>query len=184
MVGVYWIPCGVRASPYVIPIQSILGKLLLVPVGDTGSRKASATPFRVLPATGGRAQAMDAECGPVTSNKSHGMEALEPAGRQKVPCEQDTSACLGNATVCSGCALTILIGSLGTSRQCIGKTNIGQICGSKASRSCSCGGSKTGQRHCLFLGGAGPNGGAPTTWISQYFCRYSCLGCIRMHSSC
>jgi hypothetical protein len=36
----------------------------------------------------------------------------------------------------------------------------------------------------LFPGGAGPNGGVPTTWISQYFCCYSCLGCIRMDSGC
>jgi hypothetical protein len=45
---------------YVIPIQSILGKLPLVPVGDTSTiRTACATPFRALPATGGRVQAMD-----------------------------------------------------------------------------------------------------------------------------
>ena len=110
---------------YVVPIQSILGKLPLVPVGDTGpvlSRTACATPFRALPATGGRAQAMDAGCGsstrghwdgPVTCNKSHGIAARELAGR-KVPCEHDASPCLGHATVCSGRALTILIGSLGS----------------------------------------------------------------------
>jgi hypothetical protein len=110
---------------YVIPIQSILGKLPLVPVGDTGTisqtRTACATPFRAHPATGGRAQAMDAGCGsstrghwdhgPVICNEFHRMAALAPAGR-KVPCEHDASACLGHATVCSGCALTILIGSL------------------------------------------------------------------------
>ena len=66
------------------------------------------------------AQVMDAGCGsstrghwdgPVTCNKSHGIAARELAGR-KVPCEHDASPCLGHATVCSGCALTILIGSL------------------------------------------------------------------------
>jgi hypothetical protein len=38
----------------------------------------------------------------------------EPAWR-KVPYEHDASACLGHATVCSGCALTILIVSLSSS---------------------------------------------------------------------
>ena len=112
---------------YVIPIQSILGKLSLVPVGDTAVtpvlfRTACAIPFLALPATAGRAQAMDAECssstrghwdGPVTCNKSHGIAARDAAGR-KVPCEHDASPCLGHASVCSGCPLTILIGSLGS----------------------------------------------------------------------
>jgi hypothetical protein len=44
---------------YVIPIQSILGKLPLVPVGDTGTIPHSTggmrNAFRVLLATGGRA---------------------------------------------------------------------------------------------------------------------------------
>jgi hypothetical protein len=79
---------------YVVPIQSILGKLPLVPLGDTGTIQhsmagACTTPFRALPATRGRALAMDAGCGsstrghwdgPVTCNKSHGMAAREPAG--------------------------------------------------------------------------------------------------------
>ncbi len=78
---------------YVIPVQSILGNFPLVPVGDTVtqvlSRIACATPFRALPATGDRAQAMDAGCGssthghwdgPVTCNKSHGIAAREHAG--------------------------------------------------------------------------------------------------------
>jgi hypothetical protein len=79
-----------------------------------------ATPFRALPETGGRAQAMDAGCGsstrgrwdgPVTCNETHRVVARNAAGR-KVSCEHDASPCLGRATVCSGCALTILIGSL------------------------------------------------------------------------
>ena len=65
---------------------------------------------------------MDAGCGlstrghwdgPVTCNKSHGIVAREPAGRM-VPSEHVTSPSLGHATVCSGGALTILIGSLGS----------------------------------------------------------------------
>ena len=53
--------------------------------------------------------------GPVTYNnsKSHGIAARDAAGR-KVPCDHDASPCLGHATVCSGCPLTILIGSLGS----------------------------------------------------------------------
>jgi hypothetical protein len=111
-------------------------------------RTACATPFRALPATAGRAQVMDAGCGsstrghwdgPVTCNKSHGIAAREPAGR-KVPCEHGASPCLGHATVCSVCPLTILIGSLGSASA---RQTFGQICGSVASHSCSCGGSKT-----------------------------------------
>ena len=111
---------------YVIPIQSILGKLPVVPVGDTGTvphRTACETPFRALPTTAGRAQAMDAaECGsstrghwdgPVTCNKSHGIASRDAAGR-KVPFDHNAPPCLGHATVCSGCPLTILIGSLGS----------------------------------------------------------------------
>ncbi len=49
----------------------------------------------------------------VTCNKSNGIAARESAGR-KVPCEHDASPCLGHATVCSGCPLTILLGSLGS----------------------------------------------------------------------
>ena len=102
---------------HVIPIQ--------VSAGDTELLSTTcATPFRALPATAGRAQAMDARCGtstrghwngPVTCNKSHGIAARDAAGR-KVPCEHDASPCLGtlgHASVCSGCPLTILVGSLG-----------------------------------------------------------------------
>ncbi len=83
---------------------------------------ACSTPFRAVLATWGLAQAMDA-CGgsstrgywdgPVTCNKLHWIAACKLAG-QKVPCEHDPLPCLGHATVCSGCALTILIGSLGS----------------------------------------------------------------------
>ena len=85
-------------------------------------RTACTTPLRALPVTADQVLATDAECGsstrghwdgPVTCNKSHWIAAREPAGR-KVPCEHDASPCLGQATVCSGCALTILIGSLGS----------------------------------------------------------------------
>ncbi len=106
---------------YVIPIQSILGKLPLVPVGDTGTIPHSTrNAFSGAPGDRRPGAGVDAGCGsstrghwagPVTCKKSHGMAALEPAGC-KVPCEHDASACLGHATVCSGCALTILFGSL------------------------------------------------------------------------
>ncbi len=79
---------------YVIPIQSILGKLPVVPVRDTGTvqwfRTACETPFRALPATAGRTQAMDAGCGsstrghldgPVTCNKSH-LHRVMPQGER------------------------------------------------------------------------------------------------------
>ena len=85
---------------YVIPVQSILGKLPLVPVSDTGTiQHRMRNAFRALPATAGRAQAMDAGCGsstrghwdgPVTCNKSPGIHAREAAGRN-VPCEHDAS---------------------------------------------------------------------------------------------
>ena len=112
---------------YVVPIQSILCKLSLVPVGDTctiphsmrntfpgapGDRRAGRRRWmpdvvRLTSSTRGRWD------GPVTCCKSHGIAAREPAGK-KVPCEYDASPCLGHATVCSGCPLTILIGSLGS----------------------------------------------------------------------
>ena len=51
---------------YVIPIEHILGKLPVVPVGDTGTiphHLRGATSFRARPATAGRMRAMDARCG-------------------------------------------------------------------------------------------------------------------------
>ena len=53
---------------YVIPIQIILGKLAVVPVGDTGTipyhgTTTCATSFRAHPATAGREPATDSECG-------------------------------------------------------------------------------------------------------------------------
>jgi hypothetical protein len=114
---------------YVVPIQSILGNLPLVPVGDTGtvphSMRDTFSGAPRLPATGGRAQAMDAGYNSstrgklrwsrdgVTCIKSHGIATRDASGR-KVPCEHDTSPFLGRATVCSGCALPILIASLGS----------------------------------------------------------------------
>jgi hypothetical protein len=65
-----------------------------------------------------------------------------------VPCEHDASPCLGHAAVCSGCALTILLGSLGSASA---RQTFSQKCGSVASRSCSYGGSKTVLNAC-FLG--------------------------------
>ena len=50
--------------------------------------------------------------GPVTGNKSQGIAVR--AKQHGDPCEHDASPCLGHATVCSGCPLTILLGSLGT----------------------------------------------------------------------
>ncbi len=61
---------------------------------------------RVVPATAGRARAMDAGFGsstrghwdgPVTCNKSHGIAAREATGR-KIPYEHGALPCLGHAT--------------------------------------------------------------------------------------
>ncbi len=110
---------------YVVPIQNILGKLPLVPVGDTGTiphsmRNAfSGAPGDRRPGAGDGCRMWFVNSwdrrgywdGPVTCNKTHWIAARDAAGR-KVPCEHDASPCLGRVTVCSGCALTILIGSL------------------------------------------------------------------------
>ena len=49
---------------HVIPIQSILGKLAVVPVGDTGTIPYHlCNVFPAHPATAGRVPAMDAGCG-------------------------------------------------------------------------------------------------------------------------
>ena len=88
---------------YVVPIQSIMGKLPLVPVGDTGNiqysmRNAfSGAPCDRRPDAGDGCR-MWFGIGMVC-NKSHGI-----ATRKVFTC----------AIVCSGCALTILIGSLGS----------------------------------------------------------------------
>ncbi len=101
---------------YVIPIQSILGKPPVVPVGDTG------TNFLALPATDDWELAMDARCGsstrglwdgPGTCNESQGVETLDDAWR-KVLCDLDASPCLGHAIVCSAWAVPILLGSSGS----------------------------------------------------------------------
>jgi hypothetical protein len=106
---------------YVVSIQNILGKLPLVPVGDTctiphSMRNAfSGAPGDRRPGAGDGCRMWFVNSGhwdgPVTCNKTHGIAARNAAGR-KVPCEQDASPCLRRATVCSGCALTILIGFL------------------------------------------------------------------------
>ncbi len=46
---------------YVIPIDNILGKIPVVPVGDTGTFPHHL--FKAHPATSGRVRAMDAKCG-------------------------------------------------------------------------------------------------------------------------
>jgi hypothetical protein len=51
---------------YVIPIQSILGKLPVVPMTPAPSRTTCATHFLALPATADRVLAMDARCGSST----------------------------------------------------------------------------------------------------------------------
>jgi hypothetical protein len=127
-----------------------------VSAGDTGTIQHSMrNAFRALPATGGRAQPMDAGCGsstrghwdgPVTCNKSQRKAALAPAGR-KVPCDHQASACWGHATVCSGCALPIRIGSLSSASA---RSTFGQMCCSVASRSSGCWGSKTALNACFF----------------------------------
>ena len=130
--------------------------LLVTPVL---SRTKCATPFRALPATAGRAQAMDAGCGsstrghwdgPVTCNKAHGIAARKVGDGFRVMGSvwNNASPCLGHAAVCSGCALTILIGSLCSASA---RQTFSQKCGSVASRSCSCGGSKT-VLNAFFLG--------------------------------
>ena len=157
MAGVCWISSGTRnlscmSFPFRISWENfpwcLSGTLVQF-------RTACATPLRALPATADQVQATDAECGsstrghwdgPVTCNKSHGIVAREPAGR-KVPCEHVTSPCLGHATVCSGGALTILIGSLCSASA---RYTFCQICGSVASRSCSCGRSKTVLNACFM----------------------------------
>jgi hypothetical protein len=116
-------------KPWPILSQYVIGKLSVVPVGDTVTmelfRTACATLFRAPPATAGRAQAMEAGCGSSTRghwdgpimmicNKSHGIAA---AGRK--------------------------------------------VQMSKAVH--------------RFLQGADLNIGAPTTWISQYFCCHACM---------
>ena len=108
---------------YVIPIQSILGKLPVVPVGDTGTIPHHLrNTFLALPATADRALAMDAGCGsstrgrwdgPGTCNESQRVAAREAAWR-KVPCEHPTSPCLGPAIVGAGSAATISLGSSGS----------------------------------------------------------------------
>ena len=72
---------------YVVPIQSILGKLQwYVSATLALFRTTCATPFRALPATAGRARAMDAGCGSstrghwdghVTCNKPHRIAAQD-----------------------------------------------------------------------------------------------------------
>jgi hypothetical protein len=128
MVEVCWISNGIRAS-----LQETYPECCSYPEcpGQTSRGTCQrlelfcttcATPFRALPGTAGRAQAMDAGCGslthghwdgPVTCNKSHGSAALEAKWR-KVPCEDVASPGLGHATVCSRCSLTTLLGSLGS----------------------------------------------------------------------
>ena len=90
MVGVCWIACGIRAW-----LQKTY------PVRRSHSEYPGQTSLGAC------------RClyGPVTCNKSHWIAACDAAGR-KVPCDHDASPCLGHATVCSGCPLTILIGSL------------------------------------------------------------------------
>ncbi len=105
MVGICWISVVYELDYkkpilYVVPIQSILGNFLwYLLVTLQLFLTECATPFRSLQATAGMAQAMGAGCGsstrghwdgPVTCNKSHGIQAREAAGR-KVPCEHDAS---------------------------------------------------------------------------------------------
>ena len=57
---------SVKPILYVIPIQSILGKLPVVPVGDTGTIQYHLRNSLALPATTGWVLAMDARCGSST----------------------------------------------------------------------------------------------------------------------
>ena len=108
------------------------------------------TAFRAIPATGGRAQAMDARCG----SSTHGigmvpwpviyLTGLQRANTQGKMFHVNTThrhvwAMLPPAT--------ILIGSLGSASA---RLTFGQICGSVVSRSCSCGGSKTVLSACTL----------------------------------
>ena len=84
---------------YVIPIQSILGKLLVVPVGDTGqSHTTCATTFRARLATAGRVLATDAVCGLSIRGHLVGPVICNETGRavyttwRKVPCECGSKA--------------------------------------------------------------------------------------------
>jgi hypothetical protein len=69
---------------YVVPIQSILEKLPVVPVGDTGIPQfctTCATSFRVRPAMAGRVPAMDAEFGLSTLGHFDGPVICNEIGR-------------------------------------------------------------------------------------------------------
>ena len=67
---------------YVIPIQSILGKLPVVPVGDTGTIPHHLrSHFSWAPGTAGRVPAMDAGCGLSTRGHWDGLVICNEAGR-------------------------------------------------------------------------------------------------------
>ena len=67
---------------YVIPIQSILGKLPVVPVSDTGTIPHHLrNHFPGRPATAGRVPAMDVGCGLSTRGHWNGPVICNEAGR-------------------------------------------------------------------------------------------------------
>jgi len=138
---------------YVIPIQSILGKLPVVPVGDTGTiphhlrNTFSGAPGDRRPGAGdgctmwfvnswalGWSLDMYLSC-----NESLRVAAREAAWR-KVPCEHPASPCLGRVIVGSGRAATIPLGSSGSASPIL---TLGRICGSAASVPLPCGGANT-----------------------------------------
>jgi hypothetical protein len=82
---------------YVVPIQSILGKLPVVPVVMLALfRTACATPFLALPATAGRALAMDAGCGSSTRGRWDGWDGSVKCNKSDRIAARDSDAAHGD----------------------------------------------------------------------------------------
>jgi hypothetical protein len=118
------------------------------------SRTTCATHFLALPVTADRVLAMDAK-DVVRQLVGFGMVAghvmnLQVNGSQRAPTHGerfhltsirlDASPGLGHAIVCSACAVPIPLVSSGSALRIY---TLGRICGSVASASLTCGGSKT-----------------------------------------
>ena len=166
MVGVCWIACGIRAwlkqsdpvrrSHLEYPGQTSLGACRwhrYYPAQHAQrlfgrSRRPEAGRRRWMPDVVRQLVGIGMVPWPVIKLTGLQRAKSEMGSVWWVPCEHDASPCLGHAAVCSGCPLTILLGSLGSASA---RQTFGQICGSVVSRSCSCGGSKTVLNAC-FLG--------------------------------
>jgi hypothetical protein len=132
-IQVGWIPLVLKSyisstTGNVIPIQIILRKLPVVPVGIRGQfHTTCATTFPGRPATAGRAPAMDAGCGLSTRGHWDGPMICNEAGQgpagfssvcratwRKVPCEHAKAPCWGHFAR-SDRPLLILVGSSSSS---------------------------------------------------------------------